>query len=352
VLRNFGRKRIERRVGDAYRECRPGSENADGRNVGGRGVAGAQSKTDEKKEKQAPTHVGCSFAAPAVVYWPQMIRLTYCAVALLLVLAGCGGSAPFSPGAPSAARRVPLTSSRWIPTAGESIQIQYDGKLDLGVDATIYDLDMFDTKASVVRKIHNMGRKAVCYISVGTWEKWRPDAGQFPKSVIGNKDGHWAGERWLDIRQTAVLEPIMTARYQLCKKKGFDGIDPDNIAGYQSKTGFPLTASEQLTYDEWVATQAHDLGLTVDQKNDNNQIKDLVNYFDFGVDEQCFVQGWCKQLTAYTNNNRLVVDIEYTNQMTRTRFLDKVCPSDANYKLTPILKKLELTAWIVTCPSS
>ena len=110
-----------------------------------------------------------------------------------LVLAGCGGSASFSPGVPSVAGSVPLTSSRWIPTAGESIQIQYDGKLDLSVDAAIYDLDMFDTKASVVRELHDMGRKAVCYISVGTWEKWRPDAGKFPKSVIGNKDGHWAG---------------------------------------------------------------------------------------------------------------------------------------------------------------
>jgi hypothetical protein len=281
-----------------------------------------------------------------------MIRLTYCAVALSLAVAGCGGSASLSPGTPSVAGRVPLTSSRWIPTAGESIQIQYDGKLDLSVDAAIYDLDMFDTKASVVRKLHDMGRKVICYISVGTWERWRPDAKKFPKSVIGNKDGHWPGERWLDIRQTSILEPIMTARYQLCKQKGFDGVDPDNIAGYQSRTGFPLTASEQLTYNEWVATEAHNLGLTVDQKNDNNQIKDLVSYFDFGVDEQCFVQGWCKQLTAYTDNNRLVVDIEYTNQMTRTRFLDKVCPSDAPYKLTPILKKLELTAWIVTCPSS
>lgn len=275
----------------------------------------------------------------------------YCAIALSLALAGCGGSAPFSPGAPSPVS-VALTSSRWIPTAGESYQIQYDGKLDLSVNAQIYDLDMFDTKASVVSRLHAMGRKVVCYISVGTWEKWRPDAGKFPKSVIGRKLGHWPGERWLDIRQTSILEPIMAARYELCKKKGFDGVDPDNIAGYQNRTGFPLTASEQLTYDEWVATEAHNLDLTVDQKNDNSQLKTLVNYFDFGVDEQCFQQHWCKQLTAYTNDNRLVVDVEYTNQMTRTRFLNKACPSDANYKLTPILKKLELTAWIVTCPGS
>ena len=277
-----------------------------------------------------------------------MLRLRW-AAAIALFLAGCGGAASFSP-KPASDAAAPIRQGLWIPTAGESIQFQYDGKLDLSVDAQIYDLDMFDTPASIVKRLHDLGRKTVCYIDVGTWEKWRPDAGKFPKSVLGNKDGHWPGERWLDIRQTSVLKPIMIARYQLCKKKGFDAIDPDNIAGYQSKTGFPLTASEQLTYDEWVATEAHNLGLSVDQKNDNNQIKDLVNYFDFGVDEQCSVQGWCKQLTAYTNNNRLVVDIEYTNQMTRTRFLNEVCPSDANYKLTAILKKLELTAWIVTCP--
>ena len=83
----------------------------------------------------------------------------------------------------------------------------------------------------------------MCYIDVGTWENWRPDAGKFPKSVLGNKDGHWAGERWLDIRQTSILEPIMAHRFNLCKKKGFDGVDPDNLDGYQNKTGFPITYS-------------------------------------------------------------------------------------------------------------
>lgn len=240
-------------------------------------------------------------------------------------------------------------SSGWIPSAGESFQIQYDGKLDLSVAAQIYDLDMFDTSASVVSTLHGMGRKVVCYIDVGTWENWRPDAGKFPKSVLGHKDGHWPGERWLDIRQTKVLEPIMGARYRLCKKRGFDGVDPDNIDGYQNKTGFPLTAAEQLTYDEWVGSQAHSLGLAVAQKNDPAQLKTLVNYFDFGVDEQCFAQGWCKRLTAYTHNDRLVVDVEYTNQLSRSRFLQKACPSDAGYDVTGILKKLELTAWIVSC---
>jgi hypothetical protein len=272
-------------------------------------------------------------------------------VVLVLVLASCGGENVSIPSVSNAALVAPASLS-WIPGVGDSIQIQYDGKLDLGVKADIYDLDMFDTHPSVVSKLHGMGRKVLCYIDVGTWEKWRPDAKDFPKSVLGHKDGHWAGERWLDIRQTNILEPIMGARFQLCKKKGFDGVDPDNIDGYQNKTGFPLTAAEQLTYDEWVADEAHSLDLAVDQKNDPAQLKPLDTHFDFAVDEQCFQQGWCDKLVPYTNENRLVVDIEYTNQMSEQRFLAKACPSDKGYSITGILKKLELTAWIVNCSGS
>jgi hypothetical protein len=272
------------------------------------------------------------------------------ATILGLALAACGAGISIPGG--SNATSVAPASSQWIPAAGQSIQIQYDGKIDLGVKADIYDLDAFDTHASLVSRLHGMQRKALCSVDVGTWEKWRPDAKDFPQSVLGHKDGHWAGERWLDIRQTQILEPIMSARLQLCKKKGFDGIDPDNIDGYQNKTGFPLTAAEQLTYDEWVATQAHLIGLAVDQKNDPGQLKELDQYFDFAVDEQCFEQHWCDKLTPYANAGHLVVDIEYTNQMNQQRFLSKACPSDASYSITGILKKLQLTSWIVTCSSS
>lgn len=269
--------------------------------------------------------------------------------AFALLLAGCGGVSSATPVAPANLPAAPLAKSWWYPTVGQTFQIQYDGKLDLSVPADVYDLDMFDTRPEVVSKLHAMGKKVVCYIDVGTWENWRPDAKRFPKSVLGHRDGRWAGERWLDIRQTKILEPLMGARYDLCKKKGFDAIDPDNIAGYQSKTGFPLTGQEQITYNTWVANAAHARGLGVAQKNDNNQLKQLASLFDFGVDEQCYVQGYCHQLTAFTNNNRLAVDVEYNGQVSESRFLAKTCPSDAKYNVTPILKKLELTAWIVTC---
>jgi hypothetical protein len=263
----------------------------------------------------------------------------------LLALASCGGSLTPVATAPSA--NAAVSHTRWMPSAGESYQIQYSGKLDLKVPAKIYDLDMFGTPASVVAKLHGMGRRVLCYVDVGTWENWRPDAKKFPSSVLGEKDGNWKGERWLDVRQASILEPIMAHRLDLCKQKGFDGVDPDNLDGYQNDTGFPLTYKEQLAYDSWVAKAAHTRGLIADQKGDSGQVKDLVKVFDFAVVEQCYMQGWCKQFDVYTNANRLVVDVEYYAD--QQRFLNGNCPEAKENHDTAILKKLQLTAWILTC---
>jgi hypothetical protein len=236
----------------------------------------------------------------------------------------------------------------WIPPAQSTFAIQYDGKLDLSIKADTYDLDGFDTSANTVSTLHKAGRHVNCYIDVGTWESYRPDAKEFPKSVLGRKDGHWKGERWLDIRQLSILEPIMTARFQMCAQKGFDAVDPDNIDGYENKTGFKITAQDQLTYDEWVAQEVHSLNIAVDQKNDNDQVKDLRPYFDFAVLEQCYQQKYCGQFTPYTDDNVLVVDIEYHGS--KSQFVNNACPYIENYKETGLLKHLNLNAWQVTCP--
>jgi hypothetical protein len=263
---------------------------------------------------------------------------------LALIMAACGQAAiaPSPPGGASLVRH-----AAWVPPSGTSYQIQYDGTIDLGVPAQAYDLDAFDTPSKTVAALHARGRHGVCYVDVGTWENWRPDAAEFPKSVLGKPDGHWPGERWLDIRQTAILEPIMAQRFALCAHKGFDAIDPDNIDGYTNNTGFPLTANEQLTYDTWVAQAVHAVGLSAAQKNDPGQIAQLSKVFDFGVVEQCYAQHWCRIFARYSNANRLVVDVEYG--LPRTRFLSKTCPSDARLGETAILKHLSLNAWIVNC---
>ncbi|MEO5740177.1 MAG: endo alpha-1,4 polygalactosaminidase [Vicinamibacterales bacterium] len=199
--------------------------------------------------------------------------------------------------------------SVWRPAPGTSWQWQLTGMLDLSFDVAMYDLDLFETSSAVVATVHARGAKAVCYISAGTWEDWRPDAQRFSSVVKGRANG-WAGEVWLDIRSPE-LRPIMEARMDLCKSKGFDGIEPDNVDGYSNTTGFPLTSADQLTYNRFLADAAHTRGLSVGLKNDVEQTADLVDWFDWALNEECFKYGECEQMSSFINAGKAVFHVEY-----------------------------------------
>ena len=65
--------------------------------------------------------------------------------------------------------------------------------------------------------------------------------------MLGKQYEGFPEERWLDIRRIDLLAPILRARIDACRAKGFDGVDPDNLNGFENDTGFPLTATDQLT---------------------------------------------------------------------------------------------------------
>ena len=204
----------------------------------------------------------------------------------------------------------PAASGAWTPPPAPSFYWQLQGRLDTGVPAAVYDVDGFETSAEQVAALHALGRHVVCYVDVGTAEDFRPDYAQFPKSVLGRSNG-WPGERWLDIRQLSVLEPIMTARLRMCAQKGFDALEPDNVEAFANRSGFPLTAAEQLTFDEWVAGAAHALGMAVLQKNDGGQTAALEPYFDGALTEQCNQYSECGDYAPYLAAGKPVIDAEY-----------------------------------------
>ena len=154
----------------------------------------------------------------------------------------------------------------------------------------MYDVDGFNNTAANVSALHSAGIKAVCYLSAGTYENWRPDAFQFPASVLGSSNG-WPGEQWLDIREiqksNSALRSIMDARLDMCRQKGFDMVELDNVDGYANSTGFSLTAADQLYYNATLANDSHARGMSVLQKNDDEQIPQLLPYFDGALNEQC-----------------------------------------------------------------
>ena len=56
----------------------------------------------------------------------------------------------------------------------------------------------------------------MCYISVGTWENWRPDASKFPQSVIGDQLAGYPNEDYLDVR-SPVVRAIMVTRFNMVR---------------------------------------------------------------------------------------------------------------------------------------
>ena len=60
--------------------------------------------------------------------------------------------------------------------------------------------------------------------------------------MIGRRYEGFPDERWLDIRRFQLFAEPLERRFDICARKGFDAVEPDNIAGWENKTGFPITA--------------------------------------------------------------------------------------------------------------
>lgn len=255
----------------------------------------------------------------------------FAALAVVLTSACSAGAAP--------------KASWWKPAAaaGLSWQIQFSGTLDMTVEAQVWDVDGEATTKAQVAALHKTGAKVVCYVSAGSYEDWRPDAKRFPASVLGKNLDGWPGERWLDVRQWSILQPIMQKRFQACEAKGFDAVDPDNMDGYANANGLGLTPADQLTYNRRVAQLAHSLHLAVGLKNDLDQIPALVGSFDFAVNEQCARYRECAAVRPFVTAGKPVFEIEY--DVPTTTF----CAPSKELGFSAIRKRMALDAWRQTC---
>ncbi len=278
----------------------------------------------------------------------------------LIFLSGCtsspkGSSASSSPELASISTKESTlmpsspspSSDWWHPNVGLTWQWQIgDNDIDTSIPADVYDIDLY-VDQTVIDELHSKGRKVICYISVGSWEDWRPDKDSFPSEVLGKDYEGWKGERWLDIRQIEDLAPVMLARLDLCKAKGFDALEPDNMEIYTNDTGFPLTYDDQLKFALWLADEAHKRGLAIGQKNASDQVTDLVDIFDFAITEDYFYYREAESMLPYINTGKPVFATEYTDL---PGDFAEFCEQSKQLNFSTILKKRGLDAWIQTCP--
>jgi hypothetical protein len=234
----------------------------------------------------------------------------------------------------------------WHPTTDLSWQWQIgDNDIDTSIEADVYDIDLYVDQA-VIDELHAKGRKVICYMSVGSYEDWRPDTEQFPEEVLGNDYDGWPGEKWLDIRRIDLLAPIMLARLDLCKAKGFDAVEPDNMEIYTNHTGFPLTYDDQLRYALWLAEEAHKRGLAIGQKNAPDQVNDLLAVYDFAILEDAFYYKWAKDMLPYIKSGKPVFAAEYTDL---PGDFQKFCRQSDELGFSTILKHRGLDSWVELC---
>jgi hypothetical protein len=224
--------------------------------------------------------------APVVGAAQELPRLTSCA--------GC-----YKPRA---------TTSPW--------QIQFQGRIDTSVRARFFDIDG-DEEARTVRALQRRHRKVACYINAGAWEDSEPTRApsrlNAREGVRGIPGGALAGH---PPDRSAGADPARPQRRvpgEGLRRRG--SRQPQRL---ENDTGFPLTATDQLGFNTWLANEAHARELSIGLKNDGPQAGTLAPYFDWVIVEECIEQRDCGEYAPFTRAGKPIFEIEYRKPTRRT----------------------------------
>jgi endo-alpha-1,4-polygalactosaminidase (GH114 family) len=254
------------------------------------------------------------------------------------------------------------TTTWWKPKASDNItwqwQLSNSKNINTSYNVQMYDVDLFDVSNETIQKLHEMNRIVICYFSAGTYEQYRNDWSTYftfikpnimykgTASPFGKVMADWDDERWLDIRRIDLLKNIMISRLQLAKAKQCDGVEPDNMDVYTNKKEsglLKITYADQLRYNKFIANEAHKLNLSVGIKNDLYQLKDLINDYDWALNEECFEHNECYWYRNFTNKDKAVFGVEYSGDMCT------FCKKAIAMKLSWLRKRDKLDAWRRGC---
>lgn len=296
---------------------------------------------------------------------PRGVGIAAVVIALIVV---CVAAAIGTGASPTPAARAEL----WLPSPTDRWQYQLEGgeegrAASGGIDVDIcqrpftggecvrpdvFDIDLYESEATAGREgvlatkaveaIHARGAHAVCYLSAGTAERFRPDYRRYVKydrshggRLLGKPfSDRFSNENWLDIGDRANRRFIlarMRERTERCAAAGFDAVEYDVVDAYaqgRRVTGFRITAKQQLAYDGALASLAHSHGLAVALKNDIGQLARLEPAFDFAINEQCLQYHECTNnpppgYRAFLGAGKAVFQVEYRQEP------DEFC-ADAN----------------------
>ena len=231
-------------------------------------------------------------------------------------------------------------SGRWQPRPGTTWQWQLSGTgpIDTGIDAQVFDIDLYDTTPATIAALKAKGRKVICYFDTA-YEPGRPDSAAL-EPYRHNAVKGWPGQFWLDVRVPAVVA-VMKARIALAQAKGCDGIEADDVDSYSNDPGTGITAADQQAFIRTLAHESHDRGMAYGLKSDLADIPAVIADVDFDINEECFKFSECDALLPFVQTGKAVFEAEYTDG-DLAALAPSVCPSSNQLKLDTIIKHLDL----------
>lgn len=253
---------------------------------------------------------------------------------MLSTLVPCSASPVRTSGRPELLTR----EAAWKPSAGTTWNYQLTGTINLAsTNVDVWDIDLFDAESSTIDSIHAQDKHVICYFSAESFEEWRPDAFRFQSSDIGNAMEGWYGENWLQVKSNNVRN-IMLARLDLAMQKKCDGVEPDNVDGYDNENGLQLTEDDAIDYITFLANASHSRGMAVGLKNSASVVGRLVSKVEYSVQEECVQYRDCDEFRPFVEQNKPVFHVEYSGGglMKRTFWKDGLGVEDAggDYSMT------------------
>jgi hypothetical protein len=83
------------------------------------------------------------------------------------------------------------------------------------------------------------------------------------------------------------------------------------VDGYSNANGLQLNATDPLDFNRWLAREAHNRDLSVGLKNTVEPLPQLVDSFDFAVNESCYAYKECDGYRLFHQQGKPVLIAEY-----------------------------------------
>ncbi|KNC86397.1 hypothetical protein SARC_01447 [Sphaeroforma arctica JP610] len=191
----------------------------------------------------------------------------------------------------------------------------------------VIDVDVFETSEERIAQLKDDSHYGLCYIDVGTAEKWRPDYEQLKPYTVGKPQ--YEEEDWMDIEI-------------LAKDKGCDGVEIDNSDAYAAplamKDRFKKDLiSREIVYMQWLSNAAHGLGMSIGLKNSMEISKNVHQMFEFAINKSCNQFDECKYYAPFQDAGKAIFNVEYKGEQ---------CKSAAKWGMT---KKYVEQGHLINC---